>query len=160
MHGRGRRQRDLRRDAGGVAQEHELVERERTGAPQRRGRIGRGEIDLVAAVVAKLEQRRAHLEALRAFHEAAPIGAAAELAVGHDRKPDLLLHVNGLAHAIVLDARELGLADLVAGMAPERLPQRRRPQQAADVVGAKRRAAVRADAHGSLLRACGSTCCL
>ena len=30
VHGRGRRQRDLGRDAGGVAQEHELVERERT----------------------------------------------------------------------------------------------------------------------------------
>ena len=100
-------------------------------------------------VVAELEQRGAHLEALRALDEAAPIGAAAEFAVGHDLEPDLLLHVDGVADAIVLDARELAVADLLAGMAPERLPQCRRPQQAADVIGAKRRTAVRSDAHAS-----------
>ena len=109
-----------------------------------RGRVGRGEIDLVAVVVAKLEQRGAHLEALGALHEPAPIGAAAELAVGHDLEPDLLLHADGVADAVILDAHELVVADLVAGVAAEGLAQRRRPQQASDVIGAKRRAAVRA----------------
>jgi hypothetical protein len=35
-------------------------------------------------------------------------------------------------------------------MTAERLPQGLRPQQAADVVGAKRRMAMRTDAHASL----------
>ena len=59
-----------------------------------RCRIGRGEIDLVALVVAKLEQRAAHLEALDALDEPAPVGAAAEFAVGHDLEADLLLHAH------------------------------------------------------------------
>jgi hypothetical protein len=96
----------------------------------------------VAVVVAKLEQRRAHLQTLGALDEPPPIGAAAELAVGDDPEPDLLLHANSIADALVLDTRELTVRDLAAGVAPERLAQRRRPQQASHMIGADRRAAV------------------
>ena len=107
----------------------------------------------MAVVVAKLEQRIADLQALRALDEAAPIGAAAEFAVGHDLEPDLLLHMDGVADAIVLDARELAVADLLAGMLLGRLAAAaRRPQQAADMIGAKRRTAVRTDAHAIVSR--------
>src|SRR5262249_57735070 len=110
-----------------------------------RGRIGRGEIELVAAVVAELEQRGADLEPLGALDQPAPIGAAAELAVGDDRKPDLLLHAHRGADAVVRYARELAVVDLADGMAPKALPQRGRPQHAADVVGPERREARRAE---------------
>src|SRR3954451_25033216 len=110
-------------------------------------RVGRGEIDFMAMVVAKLEQRGADLQALGALHEAPPIGTAAKLPIGDDLKTGLLLHANRGAHAVVLNADELVLADLAAGAAAERLAQRRRAQQAADVIGTKRRTAVRTQAH-------------
>ena len=113
-------------------------------ASQRRGRVGRGEIDFMAMVVAKLQQRGTDLEALGALHEPPPIGAAAKFAVGDDLEPGPLLHADRGAHAVVLDADEFILADLVAGAAAECLAQRRRAQKASDVIGAKRRAAVRA----------------
>jgi hypothetical protein len=122
-------------------------------APQRRRRVGRGEIDFMAMVVAKLEQRVAHLEALGALHEPPPIGTAAKLPVGDDLEPGFLLHADRVAHAVVLYAGELVFADLAAGAAAEGLAQRRRAQQASDVVGAKRRTAVRTHAHAwSLLK--------
>ena len=103
-------------------------------------------------VVAKLQQRGTHLEALGALHEPPPIGAAAEFAVGDDLEPGPLLHAHGGAHAVILDADEFILADLVAGAAAECLAQRGRAQKATDVIGAKRRAAVRGHAHASSLR--------
>jgi hypothetical protein len=147
VHGRRRRQRDLGGNGGGIAQEDELIERERLPAAHRRRRIGRGEVDLVAVVVAKLEQRRTHLQTLGALDESTPIGAAAKLAVGDDLEPDVLLHADGITDTLVLNLRELVVRDLAAGVAPERLAQRRGPQQASHMVGAKRRAAVWADGH-------------
>ena len=49
MHGRGRRQRDFRRQLGDAAQEHEFVERQRLRAADLAIGIRRREIDLVAA---------------------------------------------------------------------------------------------------------------
>ena len=98
-------------------------------------------------IIAKLQQRRTHLETFGALHEPPPVGAAAKLAVGDDLEPGRLLHADRVAHAIVLDAHEFIRADLVAGAATECLAQCRWTQQATDVVGAKRRAAVRAQAH-------------
>ena len=112
-------------------------------ASQRCRRVGRGEIDFMAMVVAKLEQRGADLEALGALHEAPPIGTAAKFPVGNDLKPGLLLHADRGTHAVVLNADELVFADLAAGAAAECLAQPRRAQQASDVVGAKRWTAVR-----------------
>ena len=44
-----------------------------------------------------------------------------------------------IADALVLDALEFGVADLVPAMRPEGLPQRGRPEQTADMVGPERR---------------------
>ena len=101
-------------DPGGVAQELELVERQRLRARELAGRVGRGEVDLVAVVVAELEHRLADLEALAALDEPAPVGAAAELAVGHDREAALLLQRHHVADAAILDAAELRIVDLPA----------------------------------------------
>ena len=142
MHGRGRRQGDLGRHARHVFQELELVERERTRALDLRLGVGRGELDLPSLVVAEPELRAADLEAVGALDEAAPVGAAPELAVGHDAEAGLLLQPHDVADALVLDTGEFRVADLGRGVAAERLAQRRRPQQAADVVGPEGRAAV------------------
>ena len=65
-------------------------------------------------------------------------------------KPDLLLQRDHVADALVLQARKLVVADFLGGMTAERLAQRRRAQQAADVVGAERRAALRARGHAGI----------
>src|SRR5215468_4230406 len=116
-------------------------------APDLRGRIGSGEIDLVAAIVAKFEQRGPNLQPFGALHKASPIGAAPKFPVGCHFKPDLFLHAYRRADAVILDARELVAADFMCGMTAEGLTQNLRPQQAADVIGAKRRSASRANAH-------------
>ena len=89
-------------------QERELVGGERLRARELGGGVGGGEIDLVAVVVAELEHRRLDLEAVAALHEAAPVGAAAELAVGHDLEAGLLLQPHDVADGFVLDLGEGG----------------------------------------------------
>src|SRR5215467_2197810 len=93
-----------------------VVARKKTNSSSASGCVRR----IAAVVVAEFEQRRADLQALGAFHEPAPIGAAAKLAVGRDFEPDLFLHADRGADAVVLNARELVVRDLVAGVAPER----------------------------------------
>ena len=100
-------------------------------------RIGCREIDLVAAVVAEFERGRLDLEALRALNEAPPIGAAAEFAVGNDLQADLLLQRDYIADALVLQLGKFRIVHLLGRMLAEGLAQRRWPQQAADMVGAK-----------------------
>jgi hypothetical protein len=97
--------------------------------------------------VTKSEQRRADLQAFGSFHEPTPIGAAAKFAVRRHLKSNLVLQAHDGTDAVVLNARELVVSDLVGGMTAERLSQGLRPQQAADVIGAKRRAAIRTNAH-------------
>ena len=65
------------------------------------------------------------LEAFGALDEAAPVGAAAEFAVGHDLEADLLLHGDDVADALILHFVELGVADLLGGVPAKRLAQRR-----------------------------------
>jgi hypothetical protein len=96
---------------------------ERMCAPNHRRRIGRGEIDLVALVIAKFEQRGPNLQTLGALHETPPIGAAPEFPVGRHFKPDLFLHAHRRADAVILDALELVVSDLICGMAAEGLAQ-------------------------------------
>ena len=110
-------------------------------------RIRRGEIDLVAVIVAKLEHRGLDRKAVDPLDEAAPIGAAAEFAVGHDLQPDLLLHLHDIADALILNLRKMRVVDALARMVAECLTQHLRPQQAADMVGAERRAALRLFDH-------------
>jgi len=109
----------------------------------------RGEIGFLAAVVTKLEEGRANFQSGNSLHKPAPVGAAPKLAVGHDFEPDLLLHAHHLADAVVLDANERVIGDLPARAPPERLTQWRRPEQAAHMIGAKRRSPACGNVHGS-----------
>ena len=129
-------------------QEFEFVERQRLVAPQLGVRIGRGELDLMAVIVAKLEHRGLDREAVDPLDEASPIGTAAEFAVGDDLQPDLLLHLHDIADAVILDLSQnahhrCACAHVIA----ERLAQHLRPQQAADMIGTERRAALRLFDH-------------
>jgi hypothetical protein len=125
----------------------------------------------VAVVVAEVEGRRLDHEAVDALDEPAPIGAAAELAVVRDLEPDILLQFDRIADAAILDFGKARIVDLSRQMIAKRLAQLGRPQQAADVIGAKRRAAIRTQAHGILIcslarrrsrrarASAGSSCC-
>ena len=147
MHRRGRRQRDLRPRIGDVAQEHELIKRQRPRAIKLFLRIGRGELDRVTVVVAKLEHRRLDHEAIDPLDEPTPIRAAPELAVGDDRKAGILLQADHVANAPILKARELGVINALGEVILERLAQGGGAQQAADMVGAERRTGLRAGEH-------------
>ena len=140
MHGRGRRQGDLWRHRRDVAQELEFIERERLRAADLSRGIRRGEFHLVSAVVAKLERRRPDFKAVGALDKAAPIGSAAEFAVGHDLQAERFLQPDDAANAIVQNVVRNPSAEILAGgVVAMGLPQRGRAQQAADMVGAKRR---------------------
>jgi hypothetical protein len=95
----------------------------------------------VAGVVAEFERGGPDGKAVCALDEAPPVGAAAKFAVAHHLEPDLLLHCEDVADALVLQLAEFGVADLSGGMPAESLPQRSGAQQAADVIGAERRSA-------------------
>ena len=142
MHGRRRGQRDLPRQLGDVAQEHEFVERERLRTADLALGIRRREIDLVTAVIAELERGRLDLEALRTLDEPPPIGAAAEFSVGDHLQADLFLQGDHVADALVLQRGELHIVHLLGGVPAEGLPQGAWTQQAADMIGTKWRAAL------------------
>src|SRR5947208_12325248 len=92
-------------------------------------------------IVAKVEGRLLDDETVDAFDEAAPIRAATKLAIGHDLKADRLLQPHHVANALVLDFGKAHVVDLFRMMIAKRLTQRGWTQQAADMVGAERRAA-------------------
>jgi hypothetical protein len=71
--------------------------------------------------------------------EMAVIGAAPELAVGRQPKPEPLLQGDRLLDRAVLRPRQLAAVDLAAARFAAQLEQGRGPQQAADMLGAKRR---------------------
>ena len=64
--------------------------------------------------------------------------AAAELAVGGRLEPDVLLHPHDVADGVVLDGAQLVGAEPTGGGVLAGLEQRRRAEQAADVIGAER----------------------
>ena len=66
-------------------------------------------------------------------------GGAAELAVGCHAQPDVLLHLHRLADRLVLDRPQPVAVDAPRGAVLAGLQERRWAEQAAHVVGAKRR---------------------
>ena len=79
------------------------------------------------------------LDALQALEEIELIPGAAELAVGGKLQPDLLLLPDRLFDLAVFDRAQRVRGDLIARALGPRLFDRGGPQQAADMVGAKRR---------------------
>src|SRR5262249_27740617 len=71
--------------------------------------------------------------------EVAVIGASAELAVSGQLEADALLQPDRLLDRRVLGGGERRIIDFASGPTPAHLGETRRPQQAADVLGAERR---------------------
>ena len=92
----------------------------------------------MAVVVVKFELRFLDDQAVGERDKTRPIGRAAKFAVGGEAQPGFFLQFHYAADGVVLDFAEFGLADFFRRKLPERLAQRGRAQQAADVVGAKR----------------------
>jgi hypothetical protein len=88
-------------------------------------------------------------EALHALEQHLAKGGAAELAVGRHLEADALLHGDGFADHPVLQGMQLGCGQPALDMRLARVAQLLRPDQAADMVGAKRRG--RTLCHASLL---------
>ena len=144
MHGRRRRQRDLRRQRRDGAQEFIFVKCQRLHALDLGFGIRSGEFDFMALVVTELERGRFDLEARRALDETPPVGAAAEFAVGDDLQADFLLKSDHVADALILQPCEFAVVDFLGGVAAEGLAQHLRAQQAANVItsmGSRRRSA-------------------
>ena len=84
---------------------------------------------------------------LEAHHQLGQPAAAAELAVGHRLEAGALLHRDNLADAFILDRAQLRIvvrAQMLVGRLRTEEPLARRfqflrPQQAADLIGTKRR---------------------
>ena len=98
-----------------------------------------GERQFLAILIVEAEARFLHAEPFDTFDKAAPIGASAKLTVGNDLEPDVLLHPDGGADRRVLRGSKTLLVEFAGVKSAKRLPQWRRAQQAADVIGAKRR---------------------
>ena len=140
MHGRRRRQGRFRHRLGVVAEKTELIERDRPLPRHCAGHQRRGERELQTLLVAEGEARFADAQALGALDEAAPIRRAAEFTVGDHGKPGVRLQRDGVADRHVLRGGKAGLVERAIAEGAISLPQSRRAQQAADMVGAERRA--------------------
>jgi hypothetical protein len=97
----------------------------------------------------EFEGRRLDGESFDPFDKAAPIGASAKLAIGHDREADLFLHPDRVADALILNLQKHAVVDASADMVPKRLAKPWRAKQAADMIGAEWRLARRS--HGRIV---------
>ena len=78
------------------------------------------------------------LDAVEPFHEIELVPGAAKFAVGRELQPDLFLFFDRPFDLAVFDRTQRIGRELVSRPLPPRLFQRRRPQQAADLIGAER----------------------
>lgn len=117
------------------------------------GHQRRGEGKLQTLFVTEGEARLAHAQALRALDEATPVRGAAEFAVGDHGKPGVGLQRDGVADRRILRGDKAGLVERTIVEGAISPPQRGRTQQAADVVGAKRRAMHDVLSRGEILLA-------
>ena len=133
-----RRYRHFRHDARVRLQKLEMLEHRMTGETDlavdlERVRLGLHAVEL-DAVVGEVE-----LHAVEAAKKSKCHQVAAKLAVGGEFQPDLLLLLDRPFDLAVFDRAQCFGSDLVALAFGARLFQRRRPQQASDMVGAERR---------------------
>ena len=111
---------------------------------------GRSEIDLALGAVKVRRQAAASLDAFQLLEEIDVKVSPPELAVGDALEPDVFLQADDIGDRRVFDGAQRCLADLSSPAALARFEELRRPQEAADVVGAERR--LRSLAHGSVTR--------
>jgi hypothetical protein len=90
-------------------------------------------------LIVKRKARLRHAESVDALDEPAPVGPAAKLAVSDDRKPDVLLQLDGIADRRILSGGKALFVQLAVGKGAEGSAQSGRAQQAANMIGAKRR---------------------
>ena len=130
--------RELRHRAGEGAQALEIVGMDRLRpcelALDHRGRLG-----AARERSAGLATDRVGRDVAEAAVEIAVVGAAAKLAVGREPQPDPRLQIDRRGDRLVLASLQLLAADLAALISAPRVEQRRRAQQAADMLGAERR---------------------
>ena len=130
----GTRNGDLRQGFGPRTQEREIACVDRTfpgDAASDRGDRLRG------APARGVFGRRFERDVAKLAVEVAVIGGAAEFAVGRKPQADALLQAHGVIDGGIFSRRQRLLIDLAAHKVLPRLKQRRRSQQAADVLGAK-----------------------
>ena len=144
MHHGRRRQRDLRRRARDRHQEFEVVDEDAsTLRPRQLARHlhGRRAVQPVAFGGMKFHRqlRRHHLHILEFQHEIPMPGVAVVLAVGDDLEPEIFLHAHDVADRGLLNRPELGVRDLLLLRLFACVDESVRPDQAADMVGAKGR---------------------
>jgi 5-methyltetrahydropteroyltriglutamate--homocysteine methyltransferase len=139
---------------GDVANEVEFAEGERPSAAQLTGRVGRGEIRYVAVIVAEFEFGILDNKTLDTLDEAPPIRPAAKLPVCHDLQTRRFLQRNDIADATILGLCEIFIVDALGVTVLEGLAQLGRPQEAADVIGAKRGTAITSETqeHSPIIR--------
>jgi hypothetical protein len=95
----------------------------------------------MAGIVAELERSWLDAETLRSVDKTPPVGAAPEFSIRDHLQSHAFLHGYDVADALILQLDELGIADLFSRVPAEGLAQGLGAQQAADVIGTKRRAA-------------------
>jgi len=117
----------------------ELVGRDALKPPQPVGDVRRHDLRGLAGMITELVGRGTDGETLDRLDEAAPIGAAAKLAVGHDLEAELLLERHGVADRLVAHRLELVLHQLAGAKPAIGLGQRLGAQQAANMLGAETR---------------------
>ena len=88
----------------------------------------------MTGVIAKLERGGLDNEPAGPFHEPAPIRPPTKFTICNDMQSRLCLRPHDIADNLILQLLELGIAHLIGGVAAEGLPERDRPQQAADVI--------------------------
>ena len=151
MHRRRGRHRDLRGGAGQRRDEAVLVERDRLAASDFRLCKWRSELAGMTVVIVESEDRVLHHQSAREPHEFLPVRDAPKLAVGDHLDAAVMLQLHHVTNRSVLRSAELGVGDFLGCVCPKRLAQRRRAQQAADVVGPVGRASIRVNAHRETL---------
>src|SRR6185295_6494512 len=111
--------------------------------------------ELLAAVGLLDGRRNVGLDAGELLEKVDVEVGAAELAVGDAAQPHVLLEADDLGDRVVLDGAQLRGRDLALGAALARVEQAPGPEEAADVIGAKRR--LRAGRHRGSLGRVGTT---
>ena len=95
----------------------------------------RGEVDYAAAAVELRLDPAAHRDPLQLFEEVDVKEGPAELAVRDALEADVFLPLHDVADVRVLDRAQLFGGDVTVAPAAARFEQRRRAQQAPDVIG-------------------------